>query len=206
MKSRFVVVAIAVVCFAPMVQAYFDPTIGRWANRDPIGEPGFQQVSKAVKGRTVRADANLYMFVHNQPVNKIDPLGLDVWVCTNPAFRWLPGTRHAYFWDDTGAGRSCSMQGSSGIGSRRGDPTSSEGDIGPGGDTGDLTTWDGPDGIRCRKVPDSHGREEDIFNCCQTEANRSPIYIPGALDCHMPVKWCLKLQHMHDPGHPRIEW
>lgn len=202
--NRILTIAIAVACFAATAEAYFDPTIGRWANRDPIGEPGFQRVSKAVKGRSVRGDLNLYMFVHNQPVNKIDPFGLDVWVCTNPAFRWLPGTRHAYFWDDTGVGRSCSMQGKSGTGSGKG--TVSDDDIGPGGDTGDLTTWDGPDGIQCRRVPDSNGKEKEIFDCCEREANRSPIYIPFALDCHMPVKWCLKLLHMHDPGHPRIEW
>jgi RHS repeat-associated protein len=40
---------------------YFQPSIGRWLNRDPIEEDG---------------GANLYAFVSNSPVEWIDPLGL----------------------------------------------------------------------------------------------------------------------------------
>jgi len=40
----------------------YDPTMGRWLNRDPIGEAG---------------GLNLYGYVLNNPVNLDDPLGLD---------------------------------------------------------------------------------------------------------------------------------
>jgi RHS repeat-associated protein len=40
---------------------YYNPGMGRWLNRDPIGELG---------------GANLYGYVGNDPVNRFDPLGL----------------------------------------------------------------------------------------------------------------------------------
>jgi RHS repeat-associated protein len=40
---------------------YYDPSTGRWPNRDPIGEAG---------------GANLYGFLDNSPPNAFDPLGL----------------------------------------------------------------------------------------------------------------------------------
>ncbi len=43
------------------VLAFYDPGTQRWLNRDPIQEPG---------------GINLYNCVGNNPVNKIDPLGL----------------------------------------------------------------------------------------------------------------------------------
>ena len=41
---------------------YYNPTIGRWISRDPIGEDG---------------GLNLYGFVGNDPISSIDPIGLD---------------------------------------------------------------------------------------------------------------------------------
>jgi RHS repeat-associated protein len=43
----------------------YDSHLGRWLNRDPIGEAG---------------GINLYRYVYNSPLNFIDPLGLDVWI------------------------------------------------------------------------------------------------------------------------------
>lgn len=53
--------AVAVVFFAALnVQAYFDPSVGRWASRDPVGEDGSE---------------NLYSIVDNDPVQSVDYLG-----------------------------------------------------------------------------------------------------------------------------------
>jgi hypothetical protein len=46
-------------------RAGYDPTIGRWLSRDPIGEDG---------------GVNLYQYSLNDPVNRLDPLGLDVYL------------------------------------------------------------------------------------------------------------------------------
>ena len=39
---------------------YYSPDLGRWLCRDPLGEPG---------------GLNLYAYCHNDPVNRVDPLG-----------------------------------------------------------------------------------------------------------------------------------
>ncbi|MBI2925985.1 MAG: hypothetical protein HYY24_09800 [Verrucomicrobia bacterium] len=59
---------------------FYDPNVQRWLSRDPIGEPG---------------GLNLYGYVANNPVNVIDPKGLD---------RWHGDSIHTYVvvevWDD----------------------------------------------------------------------------------------------------------
>jgi hypothetical protein len=45
---------------APLAEAYYDPGIQRWINRDPVGEPG---------------DVNLFRFVNNEPMTISDPDG-----------------------------------------------------------------------------------------------------------------------------------
>lgn len=46
--------------------AFYNPTIGRWINRDPIGEEG---------------GVNLYAFTANSPIDAIDRDGLDTYIC-----------------------------------------------------------------------------------------------------------------------------
>jgi hypothetical protein len=54
--------AVAVAFFAALnVQAYFDPSVGRFASRDPIEESGGK---------------NLYRFVANNPISLVDGFGL----------------------------------------------------------------------------------------------------------------------------------
>ena len=48
--------------FAPVAQAFYNPSSGRWLNRDPIGELG---------------GLNVYAFVVNDPLSFVDPLGDD---------------------------------------------------------------------------------------------------------------------------------
>ena len=45
---------------AHLASAFYDPSLGRWINRDPIGEKGGK---------------NLHVFVGNAPVNNVDALG-----------------------------------------------------------------------------------------------------------------------------------
>jgi hypothetical protein len=84
--------------------AFYDPTVGRWLSRDPVGEPGFQVLHAATAtpqmiapvslppSRWIQRDAitnlntnekqggvNRYGFVENNPIGKIDPLGLLTW-------------------------------------------------------------------------------------------------------------------------------
>lgn len=54
------VLVLVVLTGLPPASAYYDPGVQRWINRDPVGE---------------RGGLNLYGFVSNAPVTKIDPLG-----------------------------------------------------------------------------------------------------------------------------------
>jgi RHS repeat-associated protein len=47
----------------------------RWASNDPNGEPGFELIRHR-KANALAGGPNRYEFVHNNPINKNDPLGL----------------------------------------------------------------------------------------------------------------------------------
>ena len=70
----------------------YDPGMGRWTNRDPIGFAGQQ--------------GNQYLYVDGDPVNWVDPNGLMVYLCTriaelknNPAEDLANGYRHWWIWN-----------------------------------------------------------------------------------------------------------
>jgi RHS repeat-associated protein len=68
---------------------YYDPTLQRWPNRDPLGEPGFEVMARrrkpygilalinAMSGRAKSELGDLYTFVSNAPIIAIDSFGLD---------------------------------------------------------------------------------------------------------------------------------
>jgi hypothetical protein len=47
----------------------------KWPNRDPINEPGFNLLIGSQDAFNFDEEKNLYAFVHNDPLNKIDPDG-----------------------------------------------------------------------------------------------------------------------------------
>ena len=67
---------------------YYSPELNRWVNRDPIGELG---------------GLNLYGYVGNDPINFVDPLGLDYYVIYIPAYSGFP---HQVVVGDNGSGGS----------------------------------------------------------------------------------------------------
>ena len=95
------IVVVLVLLTMPAAFAYYCPSTGRWLSRDPMGEPGFEnlrapsmvpEIGQATNlilmpaGRWINRDPiagmsapNLYGFVINDPINKIDPFGLDDW-------------------------------------------------------------------------------------------------------------------------------
>ena len=54
---------------------YYNPSTGRWPSRDPIGEPGFE-VSRKPSRKSASIQPDLYLFVHNDAVNRADFHGL----------------------------------------------------------------------------------------------------------------------------------
>jgi len=56
---------------------YYNSSTGRWPNRDPIGELGFQTLTNGKRGKRLREELNLYDFVRNDGLNHFDVLGLE---------------------------------------------------------------------------------------------------------------------------------
>jgi len=82
---------------------FYDPYLQRWPNRDPIGEQGFQVLTRKVL-RKLSEDANLYYFVGNNPVSFVDYLGLEkqgtgVKWCAEGIHQWVeyPGGSAGYY-------------------------------------------------------------------------------------------------------------
>jgi RHS repeat-associated protein len=79
------------------------PSLGRWPNRDPIGELGFETLRR---GRaSLRGDGpNLYLFVGNAPVSFIDAFGLT----RVESGTWFPGSISdgVVYWTDVDDGQS----------------------------------------------------------------------------------------------------
>jgi len=70
---------LALLSTANLASAYYDPGLQRWLNRDPVGENGF----RILRSTRFHIDAfgsqtPVFVFLHNNPENAIDPLGLSL--------------------------------------------------------------------------------------------------------------------------------
>jgi RHS repeat-associated protein len=77
-KLAFAAAALLLLGGIQTASSFYNPEIGRWANRDPVGEQG---------------GLNLYGFGINDPVNSFDPFGLDVAVVIGHTF---PGSDNPF--------------------------------------------------------------------------------------------------------------
>jgi hypothetical protein len=89
--NRMILLAVLLgALFAREAQAFYNPSSGRWLNRDPLDEQGFmlltmkQQLAQShdseegdeAPARHKQEQLNLYAFVHNDPIDQVDYLGL----------------------------------------------------------------------------------------------------------------------------------
>ena len=93
-------VVLAVLVLACPVHAFYNPSTGRWLNRDPLGEPGFELIRQ--RHPLVLGDGpNQYLFIRNNPPAFFDPFGLcpedpcDAKAPQADNLRWLPWVRGA---------------------------------------------------------------------------------------------------------------
>ena len=71
---------------------YYDPELGRFISEDPIGFSG--------------GDVNLFRYVENDPINRVDPSGLDFRICSRPLNMSLPNAepfKHYFIRMDDGS-------------------------------------------------------------------------------------------------------
>ena len=73
---------------------YYDPLLGRFIQKDPIGFKG--------------GDMVLYGYTSNNPLNHVDPNGLAIWICNRKTTFGVGN--HAYLWNDNNS--SCCGRGS----------------------------------------------------------------------------------------------
>lgn len=71
----------------------YDPNLQRWITRDPLGSPRIGSDANGILDNELQPfeyfnGGNLYHFVFNNPVNNIDPLGLDIYVIRDKCSRF----------------------------------------------------------------------------------------------------------------------
>jgi hypothetical protein len=98
--TKSIIVVLFVLLTAQIASAYYCPSTGRWLSRDPLGEPGFENLRAAgavprigqvtspisiTSSRWINRDPiveakepNRYVFVKNSPIQKIDIHGLGI--------------------------------------------------------------------------------------------------------------------------------
>jgi RHS repeat-associated protein len=145
----------------------YDPETGRWTARDPIGFAG--------------GDTNLYGYVLGDPVNGIDPEGLEVRVYSSDAWG-VEGINHSYVYStETGSGRGAN--GSSGY--ELGD--------GVGGFDNPYTVVDLPKNMS----------ESKFMNLIDSADNwNNGLYFPFVNDCHNDLERAFDHAGVEYPGAP----
>ena len=144
---------------------YYSPEMQRFISEDPIRLSG---------------GLNYFSYVHDNPINWIDPLGLEILVCSRAVQGFPFVGNHAYPWDtttDTAAG----MRGSSGSGARANE--------------------DGPSQDSCNEVEGSKGKEKEIMDY-MSEHQNDGIWFPGINDCHNAVMDAIANSGLKYPGAP----
>jgi RHS repeat-associated protein len=81
-QSRWALITLlAWLAATPAAHTFYNPSMGRWLNRDPLGELSFQRLTAKRSGRIRPDEGNLYRFVRNDPISNSDYLGLWVVCC-----------------------------------------------------------------------------------------------------------------------------
>jgi RHS repeat-associated protein len=162
---------------------FYEPSLQRWINRDPIQDLGFviSTGRLAVRGAS---DRNAFLFVRNKVPNALDAFGLTLYYCTVPTSK-LPPTfgigRHGYLWNDT-TGDECGQESFCGSG-----PTTSN-NGGPGPNDTNPTRK----GRVCTPIEGSDDDEanDELMSWCHAHANDGG-WLPPFHDCHTVVNKCL---------------
>ena len=84
--------------------AFYDPGAQRWLNRDPLREKTFESIRNVypIKTRNILQPGefaegpNLYLFVHNNTINRHDLRGLEDGDIRQPIDPYLPKRTHPY--------------------------------------------------------------------------------------------------------------
>lgn len=146
----------------------YDPAIGRWTAKDPIDFDG--------------GDTNLYGYVLNDPVNWVDPKGLEIRVYSSNAFG-VSGLNHAFVYS-TETGRVKGTHGSM---------SSSYGGNGGGNLQSPYVIIPLPLGLSEFEFMDRIENAKGWDNW---------VWIPWVNDCHTDLKNAFKQAGVSFPGAP----
>ncbi|MDP9120340.1 MAG: hypothetical protein M3O15_03070 [Acidobacteriota bacterium] len=126
----------------------------------------------------LEAHVNLFLYANAAPSVLVDPKGLAIMVCSR-GVKDHPGLNHSYLWD-TNRKTWCEA-------------------FSPKG-----TVERGPAEDACYLVPNSDGKEDAVFRCCEYYKNAfgTALYLPGLNDCQTNSHQSLACAGLVDPGVP----